>query len=67
MFNWFHMLGNCLQPDLQTKPQKEGYESEQFWDLLGGKLEHQSQKIARDAEGDPRLVSCNSSTGEDYF
>ncbi|KAK7265238.1 hypothetical protein RJT34_32855 [Clitoria ternatea] len=54
---------DLIQPDLQCRPQKEGAESEQFWDLLGGKSEHPSQKIARDAENDPHLFSCNFSEG----
>ena len=62
-----YMLGNCLQPALQTKPHKEGTESEQFWDLLGGKSEYPNQKIVRDAEDDPRLFSCNFSKGEDHI
>ncbi|KAF3452761.1 hypothetical protein FNV43_RR03194 [Rhamnella rubrinervis] len=49
---------DLIKPDLQSKPQKEGAESEQFWDLLGGKSEYSSQKIGRDAESDPRLFSC---------
>lgn len=61
------MIANCLQPDLQCKAQKEGVESEQFWDLLGGKTEYPSQKIARDAENDPHLFSCNFSAGKDQF
>ena len=59
------MLSNCLQPDLQCKPQKEGVESEQFWELLGGKTEYPSQKIVGDAENDPRLFSCIFSKGKD--
>jgi gelsolin len=47
-----------LQPNTQSKPQKEGSESEQFWDLLGGKSEYPSQKLAREAESDPHLFSC---------
>jgi len=31
-----------LQANLQSKPQREGSESEQFWDLLGGKSEYLS-------------------------
>lgn len=54
---------NFLQPDSQSKPQKEGAESEQFWDLLGGKSEYPSQKIGRDAESDPHLFSCNFKNG----
>lgn len=57
------MLG--LQPNVQSKPQKEGSESEQFWDLLGGKSEYSSQKIGRDAESDPHLFSCTFSNGMD--
>ncbi|XP_050373663.1 villin-4 isoform X2 [Argentina anserina] len=49
---------DLIKPNLQTKPQKENSESEQFWDLLGGKAEYSSQKIVRDAESDPRLFSC---------
>ncbi|XP_061990495.1 villin-4 isoform X1 [Rosa rugosa] len=49
---------DLIKPNLQSKPQKENTESEQFWDLLGGKAEYPSQKIVRDAESDPRLFSC---------
>ncbi|GAB4838260.1 hypothetical protein Ancab_027789 [Ancistrocladus abbreviatus] len=49
---------DILKPNLQCKPQKEGAESEQFWDLLGGKTEYPSQKIARVAERDPHLLEC---------
>lgn len=48
----------CSQPNLQSKPQKEGAESEQFWELLGGKSEYPSQKIVRESENDPHLFSC---------
>ncbi len=61
-----HMLVNHLQPNVQSKTQKEGAESEQFWGLLGGKSEYHSQKIVRDAESDPHLCSCNFSKGMDY-
>lgn len=63
----FHMLANFLQPNLQTKPQREGTESEQFWDLLGGKSEYPSQKINREAESDPHLFCCNFSKGKGSF
>ncbi|XP_015866055.2 villin-4 [Ziziphus jujuba] len=49
---------DLIKPDSQSKPQKEGAESEQFWELLGGKSEYPSQKIGRDAENDPHLFSC---------
>ncbi|XP_021634857.1 villin-4 isoform X2 [Manihot esculenta] len=51
-------LLDLIKPNLQTKPQKEGSESEQFWELLGGKTEYPSQKVAREAERDPHLFSC---------
>ncbi|XP_073269099.1 villin-4-like isoform X2 [Primulina huaijiensis] len=51
-------LLDLIKPNMQPKLQKEGTESEQFWDLLGGKLEYSSQKIAREAETDPHLFSC---------
>ncbi|GAB4853554.1 hypothetical protein Ancab_017745 [Ancistrocladus abbreviatus] len=54
---------DIIKPNLQCKPQKEGVESEQFWDLLGGKTEYQSQKIARIAERDPHLFECTFSNG----
>ncbi|XP_047330593.1 villin-4-like [Impatiens glandulifera] len=49
---------DILKPNLQSKPQKDGNESEQFWELLGGKAEYSSQKIIQDAENDPHLFSC---------
>ncbi|MED6175649.1 Caps the barbed end of actin filaments and is able to sever them in a calcium-dependent manner [Stylosanthes scabra] len=52
-----------FKPDLQSKPQRKGTESEQFWDLLGGKSEYPSQKITMEAESDVHLFSCNFSKG----
>ncbi|XP_038879573.1 villin-4-like isoform X1 [Benincasa hispida] len=49
---------DVIKPNCQSKQHKEGAESEQFWDLLGGKLEYPSQKIARNSESDPHLFSC---------
>ncbi|CAK7337538.1 unnamed protein product [Dovyalis caffra] len=54
---------DLIKPNMQLKPQKEGSESEQFWDLLGGKSEYASQKLAREAESDPHLFSCIFSRG----
>ncbi|KAG1331907.1 Villin-4 [Cocos nucifera] len=51
-------------PNVQSKPQKEGTETEQFWDLLGGKSEYLSQKIGKEQESDPRLFSCDFSKGD---
>ncbi|KAF4390902.1 hypothetical protein F8388_005715 [Cannabis sativa] len=36
---------DLIKPNIQSKPQKEGSESELFWDLLGGKSEYSSQKV----------------------
>ncbi|XP_024637641.1 villin-4 [Medicago truncatula] len=75
VFTWYGNLTNSddqelaermldlIKPDLQCRPQKEGAETEQFWELLGVKTEYSSQKIVREAENDPHLFSCNFSEG----
>lgn len=50
---------DVIKPNLQSKPQKEGSETDQFWELLGGKCEYPSQKIVKEAESDPHLFSCS--------
>ncbi|KAE8710363.1 Villin-4 [Hibiscus syriacus] len=55
---------DLIKPELQTRPQKEGAEFDQFWELLGGKAEHPSEKISRVPEGDPHLFSCTFSKAE---
>nr|XP_043620147.1 villin-4-like isoform X1 [Erigeron canadensis]XP_043620148.1 villin-4-like isoform X2 [Erigeron canadensis] len=55
---------DVIKPNMQTKLQKEGSESEMFWEILGGKSEYPSQKIARDAESDPHLFSCTFLKGD---
>ncbi|CAI9754770.1 unnamed protein product [Fraxinus pennsylvanica] len=55
---------DLIKPNMQSRLQKEGAESEQFWDLLGGKLEYPSQKISRDTETDPHLFSCTFLKGD---
>ncbi|XP_031107694.1 villin-4-like [Ipomoea triloba] len=55
---------DLIKPDLQSKLQKEGAESELFWDILGGKSEYSSQKTGRDAESDPHLFLCTFSKGD---
>ncbi|KAH9805828.1 Villin-4 [Citrus sinensis] len=52
---------DLIKPNLQSKSQKEGAESEQFWELLEGKSEYPSQKIAREPESDTHLFSCTFS------
>ncbi|KAJ6844880.1 villin-5-like isoform X2 [Iris pallida] len=54
---------DVIKPNMQSKPQKEGTESEQFWSLLGGKCEYPSQKIGKEQENDPHLFSCTYSKG----
>lgn len=54
---------DLIKPNVQSKPQREGSESEQLWNLLGGKSEYPSQKIGKDAESDPHLFSCTFSKG----
>ncbi|KAM3693961.1 hypothetical protein ACJW31_07G024900 [Castanea mollissima] len=54
---------DLIKPNIQSKTQKEGAESEQFWGLLGGKSEYPSQKIVKEAESDPHLFSCHFSKG----
>ncbi|KAF5456350.1 hypothetical protein F2P56_025844 [Juglans regia] len=54
---------DLIKPNVQSKTQKEGAETDQFWDLLGGKSEYPSQKIVREAESDPHLFSCDFSKG----
>ncbi|GMH23741.1 hypothetical protein Nepgr_025584 [Nepenthes gracilis] len=55
---------DIIKPNLQCKLLKERAESEQFWDLLGGKTLYPSQKIERDSESDPHLFACALSNGE---
>ncbi|CAN1808206.1 VLN4 [Linum perenne] len=54
-------LLDLIKPNLQSRPQKEGSESDPFWELLGGKTEHATQKIAKEPERDPHLFSCTFS------
>ncbi|KAG8086995.1 hypothetical protein GUJ93_ZPchr0010g7989 [Zizania palustris] len=49
---------DVIKPNLQSRSQKEGSETDQFWSLLGGKSEYTSQKIGRENESDPHLFSC---------
>ncbi|KAF8086402.1 hypothetical protein N665_0627s0014 [Sinapis alba] len=52
---------DLIKPNENTKAQKEGSESEQFWKLLRGKSEYPSQKIKKEGESDPHLFSCTFS------
>jgi hypothetical protein len=49
---------DLIKPNQQSRAQKEGSESEQFWELLGGKAEYSSQKLTKEPERDPHLFSC---------
>ncbi|PKI54831.1 hypothetical protein CRG98_024782 [Punica granatum] len=55
---------DLIKPNAQPKMQKEGAESDQFWELLGGKTEHPTQKIARNGMDDPHLFCCAISDGK---
>ncbi|XP_072969994.1 villin-5-like isoform X2 [Typha angustifolia] len=57
-------LLDVIKPNLQSKTQKEGMETDLFWSLLGGKSEYPSQKIVKEQESDPHLFSCNLSKGK---
>ncbi|CAH2069645.1 unnamed protein product [Thlaspi arvense] len=52
---------DLIKPNEPTKAHKEGSESDQFWELLGGKLEYPNQKMKKDGESDPHLFSCTLS------
>eukprot|EP00252_Welwitschia_mirabilis_P024171 TRINITY_DN7065_c0_g1_i1.p1 TRINITY_DN7065_c0_g1~~TRINITY_DN7065_c0_g1_i1.p1 ORF type:complete len:1024 (+),score=247.76 TRINITY_DN7065_c0_g1_i1:394-3465(+) len=54
---------DLIKPDVQSKPQKEGSESEAFWNTLGGKKDYSSQKMVKDASKDPLLFACSFSRG----
>ncbi|KAG0468437.1 hypothetical protein HPP92_017765 [Vanilla planifolia] len=54
---------DVIKPDLQYKPLKDGAETEQFWDLLGGKMERSNKIIATESESDPHLFCCFFSEG----
>ncbi|KMZ55951.1 Villin-3 [Zostera marina] len=56
-------LLDVIKPNVQSKTQKEGNESDQFWNLLGGKSEHASQRISSIVESDPHLFFCTFSKG----
>lgn len=55
---------DLIKPNVQSRLQKEGAESEQFWDVLGKRFEYATQKIARVPESDPHLFSCTLSKGD---
>ncbi|EPS72001.1 hypothetical protein M569_02755 [Genlisea aurea] len=73
IFTWFGSLTSpedqelverqldIIKPNMQSRVLKEGAESEQFWELLGGKSEYSSQRILRAVESDPHLFSCSLS------
>ncbi|KAG6474650.1 hypothetical protein ZIOFF_068588 [Zingiber officinale] len=55
---------DLIKPNLQPKTQKERTEIDQFWNLLGGKSEYSSQKIAKEPEYDPHLFLCSFFKGK---
>ncbi|KAL6843762.1 hypothetical protein ACP4OV_026333 [Aristida adscensionis] len=49
---------DVIKPDMPSRSQKEGRETDQFWELLGGKSKYSNKKIGREHESDPHLFSC---------
>ncbi|BAF15698.1 villin-4 [Oryza sativa Japonica Group] len=49
---------DVIKPDLPSRSQKEGRETDQFWELLGGKCKYSNKKIGKENESDPHLFSC---------
>ncbi|MFS7905983.1 putative villin/Gelsolin, ADF-H/Gelsolin-like domain superfamily [Helianthus anomalus] len=54
---------DVIKPNMQSRLQKEGSESVEFWKILGGKSEYPSQKTTTATESDPHLFSCTFSKG----
>ncbi|KAI7753961.1 hypothetical protein M8C21_029093, partial [Ambrosia artemisiifolia] len=55
---------DVIKPNMQSRLQKEGSESVEFWNMLGGKSEYPSQKTTMAMESDSHLFSCTFSKGE---
>ncbi|XP_037479132.1 villin-4-like [Triticum dicoccoides] len=49
---------DAIKSDLPSRSQKEGRETDKFWELLGGKVKYSNKKIETEQESDPRLFSC---------
>uniref|UniRef100_A0A0A9GGQ5 HP domain-containing protein n=1 Tax=Arundo donax TaxID=35708 RepID=A0A0A9GGQ5_ARUDO len=49
---------------MPSRSQKEGRETDQFWELLGGKSKYSNQKVGREHESNPHLFSCVLSKGD---
>ncbi|XP_051206516.1 villin-4 isoform X2 [Lolium perenne] len=49
---------DAIKSDLPSRSQKEGRETDKFWELLGGKSKYSNKKIEREQESDPHLFSC---------
>ena len=65
--SFFVILSLIVQPDLPSRSQKEGRETDQFWELLGGKSKYTNQKVGREHESDPHLFSCILSKGNTIY
>lgn len=49
---------HLLKPNCQANPEKEGSESDLFWDSLGGRLEYPSEAVSREVLKKGRLYGC---------
>ncbi|PWZ36575.1 Villin-4 [Zea mays] len=54
---------DVIKPELPSRSLKEGRETDQFWEVLGGKSKYPNQKVERENENDPHLFSCIISKG----
>ncbi|TVU15861.1 hypothetical protein EJB05_39402 [Eragrostis curvula] len=54
---------DVIKPDVPSRSQKEGRETDQFWEVLGGKSKYSNQKVGKEPESDPHLFSCILSQG----
>lgn len=52
---------DAIKSELPSRSQKEGRETDKFWELLGGKSKYSNKKIEREQESDPHLFSSTLS------
>ncbi|XP_076910667.1 villin-5-like [Bidens hawaiensis] len=56
---------DVIKPEMQTRVLKEGIETDQFWEILGGKTKYAAKKIPHEEESDPHLFSCTLTKGDE--
>ncbi|KAJ9557914.1 hypothetical protein OSB04_012528 [Centaurea solstitialis] len=57
---------DLIKPNMQTRVHKENTESEQFWEILGGRTraERATEKLPKVVEHEPHLFTCTLSKGD---